>query len=70
MADVIVEYGAIYWTQNNTLYPTTTTTTTVSVKYLLSRYFFFVLNLNLINKPLMLDDNYDNNTQKYDSKKN
>lgn len=31
MADVIVEYGPIYWTQNNTLYPTTTTTTTVSV---------------------------------------
>lgn len=67
MADVIVEYGAIYWTQNNTLYPTTTTTTTVSVKYLQSR-FFFVLNSNL-NKPLVLDDNYDNNTQKYDSKK-
>lgn len=31
MGEVTVEYGAIYWTHNQTLYPTTTTTTTVSI---------------------------------------
>lgn len=36
MGEVTVEYGAIYWTHNQTLYPTTTTTTTVSIFQLFS----------------------------------